>query len=159
MRFLPAILASLVLISQAFASDPLRVRFSEDTLAALHSASDSIAVSLTERLPRTKHDKTGEITAPVILFLNEQIKNGTPLAEEDFESLKALLLNPANHDTGLFAVGDPPEIAIQFTAEGQTGYLILSSSGVSIYWKEKCQNALLNEKGTQALALWKKQKG
>lgn len=159
MHLRPSILACLFLISHAYASDVLELRFSKDILAALSTANDAIILPLTERPPLTKYDKkTGEITAPVIHWLDARIKNGTPLPQADFEDLKALVLNPENHYTGLYAVGEPSDTAIRFTSEDQTGYIILHQSLVSIYWKEKCNGALLNDEGTKALELWKKQK-
>lgn len=157
MRLVTLILMYGVLLQGSFGSDGPQPRFSESTAAAIQKARDGRMVLLSERPPRTEVDPENEQRSMegVLKWLDEQIQNGKPISNVAFGQLADLLLDPANHHPGLYAVGDPARYAIRFTSDGKDGYITFGYSLVVVYWDSRREGVLLNDSGSKTLEEWK----
>jgi hypothetical protein len=161
MRISSLALLFVASIANLFATDVIQLRFSEQTISAIKDAQDYTIASLTDIPPQPKYDKIhGKmILEPVLRWLVQHCQNGKNISATSFAQFADILLNPENHYGGLFAVGDPRKFAIQFNADGKTGYITLGSSLVIVYWDGRDEAALLNDSGRKALKQWMLENG
>jgi len=149
--------ALMMLVSRAFAADPVHCRFSDATISALNDATASDGFSIEARPPSARYIKREHRsdTTAIRAWLEKQRSHGERLSPEAYRALRSLLLNPENHFGGLFAVMEPASYAVAFQARARTGYIILHDSLVTILWNGRLETALLDTKGTEALRRWR----
>jgi hypothetical protein len=161
MRLIILMFVNTSLILQAFAADPISLRFSASTISALAAATESTITPLIERPPHAEYDKKNKrmIMKPVFDWFAEHSQESRTLSPASFKKLSSLLLNSENHYRGLFSVRDAANYVIKFIFDGRSGYITVGNTVVVVYWDDREQGALLNEAGTNALQQWIKENG
>jgi len=159
---------SLFLVSLLFATSvstqektAVEQRFSQDALRALTTSGDMAIFPLSGHRPNPVYDEKAKLldVKPILIWLQKQQVDSRPLAVAKMDQLRALVLSPKNHQSGLFAVVEPTSSAVFFTSSGKQGFIVLGYSLVSIFWDGRMETALLNDTGVKELQKWIKTNG
>ena len=144
------------------ANDPVAIRFSAATIAALNDATDTTFFKIEGSPPPGRFLKKGKKfdLSELQGWLQKQRKDEKKLSSSAYLGFKDILFDPGNHYQGIFNVFIPSTCAIAFRSKGTTGYIVIYQYElIAIVWEGRWEAALLNDTGRKLLEQWNNENG